>query len=745
MASHEKYQLWSEGSTSSALWLEGKPGSGKSTLAKLIVHELENRETNSNSVNDAINVQTKSPQTGNHIWTFNNPEDKNTIIARFYYSFRGGNTETSHELMLRSIVYQIWNSNSRLYEPLKERYRELRENSNEPFWSYENLKLVLRSLQKIDFPLTVVIVVDGMDESDNDRRDDILHFLPDLVDSNSNCIVKILIASRPENDISHRLKKACSHHIRLQDVNEKDISLVVDNWIEQMESRRGCKRSIFKDIRDYVIKESSGVFLWVTLVLRDMEKCLAKGGYSEGDLDERVHRLPKELGGQHGFYKQMLFSLSANGEDDMHQEERARRIFYWVTFPKRPISIAELEEVLATPLSQETDLSKYDFAYNRPHELDLGIVSACGGLVEVRDSNSTRIVQLIHQTAREFLLQEAAKPYHLIPSLGDMEMASTCCQLIRIVFTGAVPQTEIDDDFSQSKMLAEHLSSHHLLVYALTSFTKHLVHLEDNGKDVYLQFESFIVGLSDRRNSYACLLLSQWAKTNFPKMSHIDVDEMITRSCVHAVLAQAEGTESNNLTNILMALLPNLLFHEVEAGYEYTTDLMIIHGCDPNAGDTSGQTPLSLAAIHGHQDIVLMLLNRGSDLEARDNNGQTPLSLAAANGHWGIVLMLLGKGSDREARDNSGQTPLSLAAIHEHWDIVQLLLNRGSDIEARDNNGQTPLSLAAIRGHWDIVQLLLNRGSDLEARDNSGKTPLSLAAANGHQAVVELLAQSKLP
>ncbi|KAM0458660.1 hypothetical protein ACHAPV_006052 [Trichoderma viride] len=327
MASHEKYTQWSESSTPSALWLEGKPGSGKSTLAKLVVHKLETRE------NDSSSVQTKGPQTGRHIWTFNNPEDKNTIIARFYYSFRGGNTETNHELMLRSIVYQIWNNNSRLYKLLKDRYRELQKSNNEsertPFWRYEDLKSVLQSLHGIDFFLKVVIVVDGMDESDNVRRNDVLRFLPNLVVRDSNCIVKILIASRPENDIIHQLKKTCSHHIRLQDVNEKDISLVVDNWIEQMESRRGCKRGIFQDIRDYVIKESSGVFLWVALVLKDMEKCVAKGGYSKGDLDERVHRLPKELGGEQGFYQQMLLSLSANGEDDMGQEERARRIFYW--------------------------------------------------------------------------------------------------------------------------------------------------------------------------------------------------------------------------------------------------------------------------------------------------------------------------------------------------------------------------------------------------------------------------------
>ncbi|KAL6890893.1 hypothetical protein GGI43DRAFT_415061, partial [Trichoderma evansii] len=150
MASHKEYAQWSESSVPSALWLEGKPGSGKSTLAKLIVRNLESRENGSSS------VQLNSPQMGKNIWTFNNPGDKSTIVARFYYSFRGGNTETSHELMLRSIVYQIWSNNSRLYNFLKDRYRELHKSSSESertsFWSYEDLKTVLRSLLKILLP-----------------------------------------------------------------------------------------------------------------------------------------------------------------------------------------------------------------------------------------------------------------------------------------------------------------------------------------------------------------------------------------------------------------------------------------------------------------------------------------------------------------------------------------------------------------------------------------------------------------
>lgn len=54
-----------------------------------------------------------------------------------------------------------------------------------------------------------------------------------------------------------------------------------------------------------------------------MDKFLGKSGYSKSDLDERVRDLLKELGGEDGFYKQMLLSLSTNGEEDMKQEERA--------------------------------------------------------------------------------------------------------------------------------------------------------------------------------------------------------------------------------------------------------------------------------------------------------------------------------------------------------------------------------------------------------------------------------------
>ncbi|KAM0231727.1 hypothetical protein ACHAPO_008307 [Fusarium lateritium] len=358
-------------------------------MAKIIVRKLEGGEHDLVSKKSDLD-RDQSFQQKKQIWTLNNPEDKRTIVARFYYSFRGGNTETSHELMIRSIVYQIWKQNSKLFPLLRDRYQQLQKNVSDArdqkdLWSYDDLKQALNSLHQIDFNLKVVIVVDGMDESDNDRRADVLEFLPHLASKYSRCIFKVLIASRPENDINPRLVKACSHHIKLQQVNEVDIKFVVDSWIEHMEFEHDCEEDTFLVIKDHIMKHSLGVFLWVTLVLRDVEQCVLNGGYSKADLDNRVAGFPCELGGKDGFYRTMIDTLFENFKGDRsEQEERGRRILAWITFPKRPIHLWELQDVLATPpISKRVDLSSYDLAYHRPLEINQGLLSACGGLVEV--------------------------------------------------------------------------------------------------------------------------------------------------------------------------------------------------------------------------------------------------------------------------------------------------------------------------------------------------------------------------
>jgi ankyrin repeat protein len=73
-----------------------------------------------------------------------------------------------------------------------------------------------------------------------------------------------------------------------------------------------------------------------------------------------------------------------------------------------------------------------------------------------------------------------------------------------------------------------------------------------------------------------------------------------------------------------------------------------------NLGDANGNSPLILAAFHGHVDAVQFLLQRGAIVDKTNNQHQTALILAAKAGHRKIVELLLRSGADANIRDARG-------------------------------------------------------------------------------------------
>jgi ankyrin repeat protein len=67
-------------------------------------------------------------------------------------------------------------------------------------------------------------------------------------------------------------------------------------------------------------------------------------------------------------------------------------------------------------------------------------------------------------------------------------------------------------------------------------------------------------------------------------------------------------------------------------------------GADVNARDTSQNTPLHYAALHGHTMVAKLLLEAGGDINAKNRKGKTPLALAQRGG---IVALLRTHGATR--------------------------------------------------------------------------------------------------
>lgn len=134
------------------------------------------------------------------------------------------------------------------------------------------------------------------------------------------------------------------------------------------------------------------------------------------------------------------------------------------------------------------------------------------------------------------------------------------------------------------------------------------------------------------------------------------------------------------------------------------------------AGDTpvmfswDGMTPLALAAMHGHIDIVLTFLRAGADVNDVCQNSHTPLGLAASNCRDQVIAVLLAAGANANAKAADGSTPLFYAASFGYEAIVRALIDAGADINVKSDDGRTALSLAKT----DAVRALL-RGAGATA------------------------------
>ena len=116
------------------------------------------------------------------------------------------------------------------------------------------------------------------------------------------------------------------------------------------------------------------------------------------------------------------------------------------------------------------------------------------------------------------------------------------------------------------------------------------------------------------------------------------------------------------------------------------------------------------AARQGDLAAVKSLLERGAALETKTPYGQTPLYLAAMNGHADVVTFLLDKGASTEVRDTFYKAPmLGFVVMRKHYTIAKMLIAKG--------NGAPDDTLAAVAGsgNAELVQAVLDKAKPSQA------------------------------
>lgn len=166
-------------------------------------------------------------------------------------------------------------------------------------------------------------------------------------------------------------------------------------------------------------------------------------------------------------------------------------------------------------------------------------------------------------------------------------------------------------------------------------------------------------------------------------------------------------------------------------------------------GAQGGLTALLHAVREGEAEVAARLIEAGADINQQSGGDQTsPLLMAAMNGHFDMMFDLLDRGADPNVPSHAGTTPL-FAVINTQWapkarypqqqaylqqrathhDIMRSLLDAGADPNKRltkhlwfmeytfshlgiDMRGATPFWRAAHALDVEAMKILLEAGAD---------------------------------
>lgn len=220
-------------------------------------------------------------------------------------------------------------------------------------------------------------------------------------------------------------------------------------------------------------------------------------------------------------------------------------------------------------------------------------------------------------------------------------------------------------------------------------------------------------------------------------------------------------------------------------GKESAVKTLLQLKADVNCGaEPSHDTPLILAAHHGHADVCRLLLEHGANPLIVNTSGSTPLSIACtltpADKKSTIKTMLLehlarqyDKTNDpailthidaiskkhdaalkeqfadmadpQAAAQRALNEELCLAASTKEPEEVVRLLDRGANKDFKNPKGYgcTPLYYAASSGKEGNVKVLLERKVEVDkVRADSNDTPLGAAVCHGDTEICRMLLES---
>jgi len=124
-----------------------------------------------------------------------------------------------------------------------------------------------------------------------------------------------------------------------------------------------------------------------------------------------------------------------------------------------------------------------------------------------------------------------------------------------------------------------------------------------------------------------------------------------------------------------------------------------------NATNSTGSSPLILAAYYGNEATALFLADRVKDINYHSGRG-TALMAAVMSGNMAVLKKLLSMKVNLDTTDTDGKTALMYAVYFNKDEIAKLLIDSGANKQNKDREGKTALDIAQFNKNTKLIILL---------------------------------------
>ncbi|KAK3382253.1 hypothetical protein B0T24DRAFT_645076 [Lasiosphaeria ovina] len=346
---NDNFRQWRDNQENRLLWINGDPGKGKTMLLCGIIDELVKSATHT------------------------------TNVSFFFCQATNGDINDA-TAVLRGLLYLFVKQQPSLISQVRETYDDSGKKCFEGPNAWVALSKMFTSILKDERLHDTYLIIDALDECVTG-----LSLLLTLIvqESAAYSNVKWIVSSRNWPSIEKDLNTATQKATLCLELNEKSVSRAVAAYVrfkvDQLAARNKYRPGTRDAVERYLSLHAYGTFLWVALVCHELRDV-------SWDVQRKLKAFPPGLD---ALYQRMVRQICGS-----EHAELCKNILAVISAVRRPITLDELETFVDMP--EEASAS---------YEVLAEIIGHCGSFLTLQE----RTISFVHQSAKDFLVQEASK------------------------------------------------------------------------------------------------------------------------------------------------------------------------------------------------------------------------------------------------------------------------------------------------------------------------------------------------